>query len=486
MSGSLAKGFLADIVANIDDDAPRLIYADWLDEHGQPERAEFIRVQVRRARLPAWDAAQVRLRLREEELLKQHAASWLKELPAIKGVTWEGFRRGLVAEVSFASFEAMRQSAAACQAVAPVEAVTVHWPRRKEGKKAAPPIAELRELTLTGRPYEDEVAWLADSPQLATLHTLTTIGLSAEDLRRLVASPHLAGLRALRLESNGVGVAGVRALTEVAALDSLEELDLSGPGYFEQYYEDPIINAAGMVALAGWPGLARVRRLALSGSDIRPAGLRALLRSPHAGALRELSLRKGRLDGQAMGEFREARRDLRLEVLDLGENVLKEVGAEYLALAPCLGELKVLRLDGCDIPLTGARILAKKAAFLDGLRVLDVSHNRFGPAGLGALLEREPPSLHSLQIRDNDLFVTGAEALAGSPASDTLLELDLGHNALGDAAATALGESKHLRGLLVLRLRENRISLSAVTALSASSLGRRLAVLELVAHDIPF
>jgi uncharacterized protein (TIGR02996 family) len=27
------------------DDAPRLVYADWLEDHGQPERAEFIRLQ---------------------------------------------------------------------------------------------------------------------------------------------------------------------------------------------------------------------------------------------------------------------------------------------------------------------------------------------------------------------------------------------------------------------------------------------------------
>src|SRR4051812_23267980 len=29
------------------DDTPRLVYADWLDEHDQPEYAEFIRWQVR-------------------------------------------------------------------------------------------------------------------------------------------------------------------------------------------------------------------------------------------------------------------------------------------------------------------------------------------------------------------------------------------------------------------------------------------------------
>jgi len=37
------EAFLEDIIAHPRDDAPRLIYADWLDDHGQGERAEFIR-----------------------------------------------------------------------------------------------------------------------------------------------------------------------------------------------------------------------------------------------------------------------------------------------------------------------------------------------------------------------------------------------------------------------------------------------------------
>src|SRR5213592_2553115 len=32
------------------DDAPRLVYADWLDEHGEPAQAAFIRAQVELAR----------------------------------------------------------------------------------------------------------------------------------------------------------------------------------------------------------------------------------------------------------------------------------------------------------------------------------------------------------------------------------------------------------------------------------------------------
>ncbi len=246
-----------------------------------------------------------------------------------------------------------------------------------------------------------------------------------------------------------------------------------------------------MELLAGWAGLAHVRSLTLSDSDVRRPGLRALLRSPQARALRELSLRAGRLDGESMAEFGDAHPDLRLETLDLGENILKELGVEHLATAPCLSELKKLSLDRCEILLAGALALAKKAAFLDGLRLLDVSHNHFGPAGLTALLEREPPCLHTLRMRDNDLFDKGAEALAGSLASDTLLAVDLSQNRLGSAAALALGRSAHLRELLILQLFDNQIDMMAAGALETSPLGQRLAVLDLdprwtSGEDIPF
>lgn len=39
-------GFLAKILSEPEEDTHRLVYADWLEENGRPERAEFIRVQV--------------------------------------------------------------------------------------------------------------------------------------------------------------------------------------------------------------------------------------------------------------------------------------------------------------------------------------------------------------------------------------------------------------------------------------------------------
>src|SRR5262249_48634452 len=159
---------------------------DWLMEHGHDDRAEFIRVQVELARLPAWDGERVRLRLREQELLKRYGERWLSALPAIEGVKWEGFRRGIVAEVSFASFEARRTHAHAGGGAAPSGAVPARWPRRREKNLPDAPIAELRELSLTGRPNDhDEIGRLADSPQLATLRCLTARGLWAHGLARL-------------------------------------------------------------------------------------------------------------------------------------------------------------------------------------------------------------------------------------------------------------------------------------------------------------
>jgi uncharacterized protein (TIGR02996 family) len=84
-----APALLAAIRAAPADDAPRLVYADWLDEHGQPERAEFIRVQCELARrdTPV-------LRRREAELLAAHHDAFAGHLAA-PGLRFR-FERGFV------------------------------------------------------------------------------------------------------------------------------------------------------------------------------------------------------------------------------------------------------------------------------------------------------------------------------------------------------------------------------------------------------
>src|SRR4051812_42470214 len=114
------------VLANPEEDTPRLALADWLDEHGEPDRGEFIRTQIELHRqreaeadlptlsLPAhgWcgppqryyrptplaPAARVALLEREESLLKTHAEEWSAGLPKYAGGV--EFRRGFVGRVS--------------------------------------------------------------------------------------------------------------------------------------------------------------------------------------------------------------------------------------------------------------------------------------------------------------------------------------------------------------------------------------------------
>jgi uncharacterized protein (TIGR02996 family) len=58
------------------DDGPRLIYADWLDENGQPDRAEFIRLQVRLVDMDEDDPQWQPFKQREWELVTVHGDAW--------------------------------------------------------------------------------------------------------------------------------------------------------------------------------------------------------------------------------------------------------------------------------------------------------------------------------------------------------------------------------------------------------------------------
>jgi uncharacterized protein (TIGR02996 family) len=90
------QALLAAIIANPDDDLPRLVYADWLTEHGQPERADFIRFQVAVERTPPESAEHRELRRSAARLLAVHRGEWLRENePSIRGARYH-FRRGFV------------------------------------------------------------------------------------------------------------------------------------------------------------------------------------------------------------------------------------------------------------------------------------------------------------------------------------------------------------------------------------------------------
>ena len=73
--------FLATILDRPGEDGPRLVYADWLEEQGDADRAEFIRVQIELAYLPDHDPKRDRLIDRESRLRNRHGEVWRADIP---------------------------------------------------------------------------------------------------------------------------------------------------------------------------------------------------------------------------------------------------------------------------------------------------------------------------------------------------------------------------------------------------------------------
>ena len=240
------ESFLQAIREHPDDDTPRLVYADWLEEHGDPARAEFVRVQVALAGMAA-DPRRVPLAAREQALLAGHRDDWLGPLrdlaagAAQVGHEWE-FRRGFLERVALDA--------------------RVFLERAEEVFAWAP----VRDVHL--RSADEVVEDLAASPWLGRLDCLDLRGdhIGAAGMEALAGSPHLGRLRTLDLHGNVIGSAGARALARAPWLVNLTTLLLPGNE----------VGAPGAEALAGSPNVARLTALDVASNNLTPAGIETL------------------------------------------------------------------------------------------------------------------------------------------------------------------------------------------------------------------
>jgi uncharacterized protein (TIGR02996 family) len=74
------RALLAAVCAAPADDTPRLVYADWLDDAGRGERAEFIRCQVEAERLHPDSTRRAALEARAEQLFAANWIGWWTEV----------------------------------------------------------------------------------------------------------------------------------------------------------------------------------------------------------------------------------------------------------------------------------------------------------------------------------------------------------------------------------------------------------------------
>jgi uncharacterized protein (TIGR02996 family) len=286
------EAFLRAVIEQPDDDLPRLVYADWLDEHGEPERAEFIRVQCELARLPLDGPRAGKLRNREQALLGGNRwRQWAGSLAAFADEFH--YRRGFVEGLTLGAAAFLRHTAAIL-AAAPLSHVRLTDAWEEIDKLAASPHLErIRRLSLWGNHLRDEdVSRLAESPHLAYLEWLdlgwNLIGPAGAEA--LAQSPHFLSLSFLDLSSNELGAAGARALARSIFFQPLQALSLEATN----------LGAAGVEALAYQQGLPALIELNLSRNSIGRDGIHALLYGPMARRWRRVILRGVRLtDDQA-------------------------------------------------------------------------------------------------------------------------------------------------------------------------------------------
>ncbi|QEL13151.1 TIGR02996 domain-containing protein [Limnoglobus roseus] len=254
------EALYAAVRAEPEADAPRLVYADWLEEHPRGDadtaRATFIRLEIEAENLPADSPDRGRVELAAAKLFNHFGEAWNHELP-----TWDEwydstlvYRRGFPDELRTV-FRKLVYSGGKLFEEAPIRALSV-----RTGRGQLLPWRDTLLQSVGGQ--------LPNLSRLRSLWVGPGLGLNGtgDGVRRTfqmaATYPSLENLERLSFAGNGVDDDSVllldRSLRDAVFLGPLEELDLS----------DNNIRAAGATTLSVVPSLSRVRRLILSGNPL--------------------------------------------------------------------------------------------------------------------------------------------------------------------------------------------------------------------------
>jgi uncharacterized protein (TIGR02996 family) len=272
-----ADALLRAVLAVPADDAPRLVYADWLEEHGDADRAAFIRAQVELARMkmpdPRWDG----LTQIERTLWHKHREAWTAWIADWAEAT--EFHRGFLERIR-------------CEAA--------DFLARADEVRLRTPLTGVR---LDGR--ADIAVPLFRSRVLEGLRSLTlSVDVPAGAWKHLAECPYLGQLEELDLDSRGPGAEIVTALVESVALNSIRELKLKWCALGDEQ----------TARLVRHPWAARLRRLDLSSNHIGPEGGEVIAEAPHLAGLEFLNLRGNPLAETPAAEALRRRFDGRLRL----------------------------------------------------------------------------------------------------------------------------------------------------------------------------
>jgi uncharacterized protein (TIGR02996 family) len=349
---------LQEILADPDNDTPRLVYADYLEEHGDEARADFIRIQCTLARLDEGDEHRPALEARQKQLQDAHRNAWLAPFFSRGVFLWE-FRRGFV------------------------ERVTMHADRFLKHAAVLFDLAPVREAALDN--VSGCFSRLVKCRHLARLAGLTLTGqeLGLRGRMALFDSPHLAGLRKLGLRRNRIDAWTLPGLLHSRWLPQLTALDLSGN----------LLGEQGLRMFAGSPAVAALQELDLSANEATPDAVADLVRSPHLAGLRSLALRESAIHADVAEILAQTPSLAGLTSLDVSHNRIGLAGVRNLAESPHLHRLTALDLTNniaaVELRAEALRVLAA-APFAANLRTLLLGGPPASPERLAVLRESFP------------------------------------------------------------------------------------------------
>ena len=359
---------LAAITADPDDDTPRLVYADWLDEHDEGERAEFIRAQCRLEHLSPRTNEAKRLTKRATEL----CAKLFGHLAAL-GFTGLTFRRGFVGTITSGLLHFCDHAAALTAEDAPAYSLTLEEDERdatlRESDYEAYAAAagdlgvhsELRRCVSLGLPClgMDPTSYLFESEQLVNLRQLNFPNNEAGPNIESIASPTFTNLRwaNFNYSNSAGGRPSIVPLAESLHLANLEHLDF-GSNALHNY------DAKAVAVAAQWT---KLRFLCLSSGSFSAEATAALFNTPRLPTLAEL--------------------DVSHSFESFGETAKPEDYIHQIAGSPLLARLSKLWLRGNSITDDAAKALAAAPGDVK-LTLLDLSDNPIGAAGKRALRKR--------------------------------------------------------------------------------------------------
>lgn len=452
------NALLRAIIGHANDDTPRLVYADWLEENGRAEEAEFIRLECRLESLTPDDPDFSDLLDRREELrlwLTAHVPGPELRLSAGLRVEdgadwWNKTRRGFPRFIEFEGLNrtgakpirALVEALESAFAKTPTRWLTVRSVTAAQLAELFrhPVIAELDHLSVqldvaTDERHDEACRQIAGCSYLRNLHGLAlSFQVGEAGAVALAGSVHLGDLRSLTMEQSlWLTPAAIRAMGSAAWFNNLHSLELGE------------LPAAAFEELCRLDPLPKLHTLGLQEAAYSATAWRAFSRSRAFPQLTRLINGTEMADGQVEALADAA--NLRLAVLGLSGCAIGNPGAEALARAPWLGSLRRLGLSFNGLTASGFAAIAGCRA-LAGLKFLDLSYNTPGPRGLRALAANKSlRGLSSLLLNGSNDRVPGLTPVLFRKFltkldMPNLRRLDLSRRPVGSRAARVLASAK--------------------------------------------